>query len=71
MAPKNETVPYIMSRFDLESVPTAALVWALHDRELDVDALVAPVKNQQEWSIVAGESKVIQLLPQRKRHQGD
>lgn len=56
-----------MSNFDLTKVPTAAMIWVLHDRGLDVESLVTQVSPPREGIRASGDPKVIPLLPRRKR----
>ena len=55
------------SNFDLLTVPTAAMIWALSDRGLDVESLVTQVYPPREGIRASGDPKVIPLLPRRKR----
>jgi len=58
-----------MSNFNLETVPTAALIWALHERGFDVESprSVIGVKTQRhERKAAVGDGKVIHLSSHRK-----
>ena len=64
---KRDTLPH-MSRFQLCNVPTAALIWELHDRGIAVESPAAPVETRMsEPAVASGEGKVIQLPVGPKR----
>lgn len=56
-----------MSKFDLTKVPTAALIWELHDRGMNVESLAEPAGAQPERRVASADGKVIQLHARRQR----
>ncbi|MBI1929654.1 site-specific integrase [Candidatus Poribacteria bacterium] len=51
-----------LSKFDLSKVPTAALIWELHDRGMNVESLAEPVATPQPArKIASANGKIIHL----------
>ena len=55
-----------MSDFDVKTISTATLIWALSDRGIDVDDLVEQVSLPPKRQVAAGDPKIISLASRRK-----